>query len=80
MDRDLRTDIHGSIAAVQNLTDNAANTDQMLGRAPSPGELALAHQQRRSHGGANADRRSQDTSRNLAVNNVNPCFAAGRGG
>jgi flagellar protein FlgJ len=71
--QDWRTDIHGSIAAVQNLTDdNAATLTKMLGRAPSPGELALAHQQGAVTAGRMLTGAGNAPAGNLAVNNVNP--------
>jgi len=66
-----RFDVDRSITAANQLTDdNAATLERALGRAPSPGELALAHQQgagtaaRMLLGSGNA------SARNLAVNNV----------
>ena len=71
--RDVRRDIDENIKAGVNLTtDNAATMKKILGRDPTYGELALAHQQ----GAATAARMVLGTgnasTRNLEVNNVNP--------
>lgn len=70
---DRRNDIAASIAAVNRFTDdNVATLTARLGRPPTPGEMALAHQQgavtaaRMLSGAGNASASS------LAVNNVNP--------
>jgi hypothetical protein len=71
--QDMRGDIHASIAAAQNLTDdNVATLTRMLGRAPSPGEMALAHQQGAVTAGRMLTGAGNAPASNLAVNNVNP--------
>jgi len=68
---DRRTDVNASIDAANKLTDdNAAVLERGLGRPPTPGELALAHQQ----GAGTAVKMLSGTGNapayNLSVNNA----------
>jgi hypothetical protein len=68
---DRRTDPVASIAAVNRLTDdNAAVLEKALGRPPSPGELALAHQQGAVTAAKMLSGSGNAPSYNLAVNNA----------
>jgi len=68
---DRRTDPVASIAAVNRLTDdNAAVLEKALGRPPSPGELALAHQQGAGTAAKMLSGSGNAPSYNLAVNNA----------
>jgi hypothetical protein len=70
-DGDRRTDPVASIAAVNRLTDdNAAALEKALGRPPSPGELALAHQQGAGTAAKMLSGTGNAPNYNLAVNNA----------
>ena len=70
---DHRTDITASILAANRLTDdNAKVLERGLGRPPTPGELALAHQQGAGTAVEMLTGAGNAPSRNLAVNNVSP--------
>jgi hypothetical protein len=66
-----RFDINRSITAANQLTDdNAAVLEQGLGRPPTPGELALAHQQGAGTAVKMLTGAGNAPARNLAVNNA----------
>jgi hypothetical protein len=66
-----RFDVDKSIVAANRLTDdNAAVLAKALGRAPSPGELALAHQQGAGTAAKMLLGSGNASASNLAVNNV----------
>jgi hypothetical protein len=70
-DGDRRTDIPSSITAANRLTDdNAAVLEKALGRPPSPGELALAHQQGAGTAAKMLSGSGNAPNYNLAVNNA----------
>jgi len=70
-DGDRRTDVDASIDAVNRLTDdNAAALTKALGREPTPGELALAHQQGAGTAAKMLTGAGNASNYNLAVNNA----------
>ena len=79
---DKRTDIARSIVAANRLTDdNAATLRARLGREPTPGELALAHQQGSGTAASMLQGTGNASAHNLAVNNaggLGPQAAASR--
>jgi hypothetical protein len=70
---DIREDVDANIKSGVTLTlDNAATMKKILGRDPSYGELALAHQQGASTAARMVLGTGNASTRNLEVNNVNP--------
>jgi hypothetical protein len=71
--KDTRTDVDASVLAANRLTDdNAKVLTERLGREPTPGELALAHQQGAVTAANMLTGAGNAPARNLAVNNVAP--------
>jgi hypothetical protein len=73
-----RLDPKASILAADRLTDdNVATLTAKLGRDPTPGEMALAHQQGAGTAGNMLTGAGNASASNLAVNNVPPGMGPG---